>query len=105
MYNSHRLHTKTKVCGLSDLYQSFEWGESGDGGGTFLLKDDSYLPYYITLLLWKATVIHGLKNMRSQKKKVIFNEIQQATFKTINENKIVSYKFMSIQATRTEVRS
>jgi len=86
MYNSHRLHTKTKVCGLPDLYQSFERRDSDDGGGTFLLKDNSYLPYYIILLLGKTTVIHGLKNLRPQKKKVMFNEIQQASFKTINEH-------------------
>jgi hypothetical protein len=108
MYNSHRLHTKTMVCGLSDLYQSFKRRDSDDGGGTFLLKDDSYLPYYITLLLWKTTVIHRLKNLSSQKEKVMFNENQQASFKTINEHnnmsrnfcaldKIVRYKVMSIQ--------
>jgi hypothetical protein len=46
----------------------------------------------------------------------MFDEIQQASFKTINENnnvlrnscamdKIISYKVMNIQANRTEVRS
>jgi len=38
IYNSHRQHTKTKICGLSDLYQSFERRDSDGGGGTCLLK-------------------------------------------------------------------
>jgi len=51
MYNSHRQHAKTKICGLSDLYQSFERRNSDDGGDNSLLKVDSYLPYYITVHL------------------------------------------------------
>ena len=115
MYNSHRQHTKTKICGLSDLYQSFERRDSDDGGGTFLLCVDSSLPYYIISHLCKTTDFHQFKNLRSQKKKVMFNEIQHACMKTINEHnnvlrnscvidKIVSYEIMNIQATRTEVR-